>query len=97
MVGKLVAAGVLAAMAACQDTRPAVPLGAVKVEPGLWMVPTAPEPGGCRRFTKWAKDRAVDRAIYFRTPQGGFSMSRARSECAAMEGPRGGKPQVKNL
>lgn len=50
----------------------------------VWFEPTAPEPGGCERFTKRSERLPVDMAIYFRAPGGGFTMDRNSSVCADM-------------
>ena len=57
------------------------PAEPVEVSPGLWMVPVAARPDGCPMFTRRSDRYPVNRAIYFRRPEGGFTAILERSEC----------------
>ena len=83
--GASAAAGALLALGCAPAPTGYAPAVAVEVSPGLWMVPTAPRADGCPRFTKRSEHGPTDMAIYFRTPDGGFTGALGRSECARLE------------
>ena len=78
------AAALALAVWACAPAAPRyAPAEPVEVSPGLWMVPVGAWPDGCPMFTQRSDRFLVDRAIYYRQPEGGFTPVPAWSECAA--------------
>ena len=57
------------------------PAEPVELSPGLWMFPVAVRPDGCPTFTQRSDRHPVNRAIYFRGPEGGFTAILERGEC----------------
>ena len=57
------------------------------------MVAAPPDADGCPRFTKYWPGGAVDMAIYFLRPDGGFTNDRNRSICAEKEEDAGAPEQ----
>lgn len=86
MVSRALALAVPALLAlGCTSSPVYAPAEPVEVSPGLWMVPVAFRADGCPMFTQRSDRFAVNHAIYFRQPGGGFTIGLERSECLGAE------------
>jgi hypothetical protein len=52
------------------------PPGAIKVEPGLYMVPVQQHDADCAAYAQWSASRPVNMALHYRQPDGTFSITK---------------------
>ena len=67
-----------------ENTPPAAsvpPPGAIRVGDDYYMVPIATDDSGCRQYGAWSSSRAVPAAIYYRKPDGEFTLYRSDTGC----------------
>ena len=77
----LAALGCLLSVACGGGHSDKLPPGAIAVGEDLYMVPLAKPVGGCPAFRAFSPDKMVVQAIYFRTIEGRFVMSRQEAGC----------------
>ena len=83
MVKVASAAALALAVGACAPSAARhAPAEPVEVSPGPWMIPVGARPDGCPMFTQRSDRFPVNRAIYFRQPEGGFTPILEWSECS---------------
>jgi hypothetical protein len=70
-------------LAACASSEaqvtadPNLPPGAIRTGEGVYMVPIAPDAGGCMQYRMYAPGKAVVQMIYYRQADGGVTADRA--------------------
>ena len=100
--GTALAAGMVLALSACAsddmktDSTADEPIGtaeaqappadAVRVREDYYMVPIGAGDDGCERYSPWSANNPVTTAIYFRTPDGSFTLSRSEAGCGSDDG-----------
>ena len=59
----------------------APPPEAIEVDEGLYMVPIGKDEGGCPQYSAWSRTRGVPAVVYYRQPDGEFTMFRSMADC----------------
>ena len=57
------------------------PPGAIRVGDDYYMVPIATDDSGCLQYRGWSSSRPVPAAIYYRKPDGEFTLYRSDTGC----------------
>jgi hypothetical protein len=77
----LVAAALGAAASASGSDGEVIPPGAIPVGDDLYQVPIGEDEDGCPMFRLFSPTQMVVQAIFWRTPEGDFTMDRAEADC----------------
>ena len=59
------------------------PAGAIQVGDDRYMAPVGKDDSGCQRYTPWSAKHPVTTAIYYRKPDGSFTLNPAEAPCSA--------------
>lgn len=59
------------------------PEGAIQVGEDYFMVPAGADANGCARFSPWSGSNPVTAAIYYRSADGSFTLSKEEAGCTA--------------
>lgn len=66
------------------------PIGAVQVEPGLFMQPIGLDDTGCLAYQPWSPAGAVAHVVHYQRGDGSFTTERAEAACGTVAKARAG-------
>lgn len=68
-------------ISACTIGHPELPKGAISVGEDLYMVPVDVNGGNCQPYRMYSPTLVTTMAIYYRKPNGSFTLEKPKSDC----------------